>query len=191
MKSDVKLLPALSLAVLVAACGGGGNPTSSTGEPPGPGTPPGNIAIPTVSLPTLNIADAVHAPAFARDGTIHVGGDAAPPATALARASTHGETEVNAGTIRDTAPRGEIASLIRSASSPAHILHTTMQRSFHPQVVKLAPNAGPLEHYITRAVQIINAVLPPEERLILSATPALAVWTPGCSPGWRDRDRVR
>ena len=166
MKYDVKSLPAMSLAVLVAACGGGGDPTSLSSEPPPTDAMrPGNIAGPTPSLPALNFADGVHAPAFARDGTVHVGGDAAPSATALAAPATHDETRVSADTVHDTTPGGEIAALLRSAEMEGQTLYPTMERSEHPQVIKLAPNAGPLEHYVTRAVQIINTALPPEERL--------------------------
>ena len=174
MKYDIKSLSAMALAVLVAACGGGGDPTSSTGIPPTTDPMgPGNVAGPTAPLPALTLADGVHAPAFARDGTIHVGGNAAPAATALAAAATHGETRVSAGTVHDTTPGGDIAALLRSAEMERPAPYTTMQRSEHPQVVKLAPNSGPLEHYVTRAVQIINTALPPGERLILSTDPAL------------------
>ena len=92
MKPPV-IIPALGVALALAACGGGRD------DAPVPEYPP---------LPLLEARHASHAPIVDLGGALHVGAEVAPAAGSLTPVGRHGEVRVSHGRVRDGVGAAEL-----------------------------------------------------------------------------------
>ncbi|MDE0205664.1 MAG: hypothetical protein OXP66_06520 [Candidatus Tectomicrobia bacterium] len=139
------------------------------------------------ALPLQRIRDAAQAPivdpAVAPDGNLHVGADAAPRGIHLTPIETHGGVAISAGRAQDGETGQRVLDFlevhIANSTSSAGSGYT-FQRGISglssfaaPPAVRLA--AGTSDEYAAyavRAVQLINATLPYDKRLVFSNDPA-------------------
>ena len=116
--------------------------------------------------------DAVQAPIVDLEGTLHVGPDVAPPADQLTAVATHNGIAVSHGQVRDGTGAEEIVTYLNQ-----QIDLETQPPGFHTfavqPTVRLPDEAsGELTDPTVRAIQMINAALPSESRILFSSDPA-------------------
>ena len=167
-------LATLTTVLALGGCGGGGGGGTGGGpSAPGPGapTPP--------TLPALAMqgpAMAGKAPVLYRGASLHVGADVAPASGALSPAGGHGDVRVSHGRVADGEGAAElIAYLGADAENNIHDLYPDgfLHRfgSAPPTVRVAAGTPDGLLDETVRAVQLINAALPPTWQLDVSDTP--------------------
>ena len=112
------------------------------------------------------------APSVELDGVVRVGADVAPPAGQLAAGGTRHGASVSSGSVRDGVGRARVVSYLRDHVRTGWAgLKTFAGRP----VVRLAEGtSAEFTEYTERAVQLINAALPYEKRVLLSTNPAPA-----------------
>ena len=162
----------------LAACGGSSTSMMDRGETSGPGpmmperpTPPrAGTSDPLAELDTVGPSLVSKAPVTARDGQIRVGLDTRP-ATTPARTVERDGTTINAGPVRDGRSAQDILAYLEDAAPFAD--NITVRRPVKPYEVLIANEArGELFAYVARAVDLLNAALPADQRLTLTARPA-------------------
>ena len=117
-------------------------------------------------------ADAAQAPIVDLEGTLHVGSDVAPSADQLTAVATHNGIAVSHGQVLDGAGAEEVVAYLNQ-----QIDLETQPPGFHPfatqPTVRLTETAGgELTDPTLRAIQMINAALPRESRILFSSDPA-------------------
>ena len=124
------------------------------------------------ALPPQHAADAAQAPIVDLEGTLHVGSDVAPSADQLTAVATHNGIAVSHGQVLDGAGAEEVVAYLNQ-----QIDLETQPPGFHPfatqPTVRLTETAsGELTDPTLRAIQMINAALPRESRILFSSDPA-------------------
>ena len=173
MKTRFQTLATLGALALLTACGGSSSDRVLDATPPthqGPGTPSAILADTTIETEKLSFPDAPHMPVTSRNGTYRVGAPAAPPTATTNEITRRGTTVVHHAAVADGTPRNDIA---RYLEMTAQVLpQVTIFSPEEPLSISIAPNArAELTPYIVRAVQLINATLPPASRWNMIARP--------------------
>ena len=154
----------LSLALILPGCGGGGG---------GGGRAPDvfhNSAF-VVGGPAQTPSDAKQAPIIDFDGTLHIGAGVEPDRNELGTTGEHGDVTISSGHVRDGSGRDATV-----AFNSQFFFTDKMKglRTFRDQPVVRVPQGTTAAHteLVVRAVQILNAYLPRENRIIFSGIPA-------------------
>ncbi|MDE0331740.1 MAG: hypothetical protein OXL41_07715 [Nitrospinae bacterium] len=153
----------LSLALLLPGCGGGGG---------GSGRRVPDVfhnAAHVVAGPNQTIEDARQAPAIDFDGTLHIGAGVEPDRDQLGTTGEHGDAAVSSGHVRDGAGRDAMVVFFSQFFTDRKRL-----RTFRAQPVVRVARGTSAAHtdLVVRAVQILNAYLPRENRMIFSEIPS-------------------
>ena len=116
--------------------------------------------------------DAAQAPIVDLEGTLHVGSDVAPSADQLTAVATHNGIAVSHGQVLDGAGAEEVVAYLNQ-----QIDLETQPPGFHTfavqPIVRLTEVArGELTDPTVRAIQMINAALSRESRILFSSDPA-------------------
>ena len=124
------------------------------------------------ALPPQLAADAAQAPIVDLEGTLHVGSDVAPSADQLTAVATHDGIAVSHGQVLDGAGAEEVVAYLNQ-----QIDLETQPPGFHTfavqPIVRLTDEAsGELTAPTVRAIQMINAALPRNSRILFSSDPA-------------------
>ena len=155
----------LSLALILPGCGGGGGGGGS-GRPPDVFHNTAHV----VAGPNQTVEDARQAPAIDFDGTLHIGAVVEPDRNELGRTGEHGDAAISSGHVRDGAGRDATVAYF----SQFFFTDYKRLRTFRDQpVVRVARGTSDAHtELLVRAVQILNAYLPRENRMILSEIPS-------------------
>ena len=139
------------------------------------------------ALPAQRIRDAAQAPivdpVVAPDGNLHVGADAAPRGINLTPIETHSGVAISAGSAQDGETAQRVLDFLEvhiADSTSSAGAGYTFQRGISglssfaaPPTVRLAAGtSAEYAAYAVRAVQLINAALPYDKRLVFSSDPA-------------------
>ena len=173
----------LAIAALVIALSGCGGSGSSLSMPEMPVTPPSEVAASPEEFPQppqQRPFDAAQAPVIDLKHTLHVGANAAPPASQLAPMGASDGTVVSYGKVQDGVGVGAIAAYLREHLEVGNYKTTPGLETFSVQpVVRLAQGTSAVfRDFTLRAVELINTALPYENRLLFggdSAPPLVAV----------------
>lgn len=167
----------LASCVALAACGGGA--PGPAAEPGGaPNRPSAGAASPSpasaadTGIPAQLAHRATQAPVLAVGGSLHVGADVAPPASGLDdRGNLHG-VSVSSGTVQDGVGAARVLDFLRQYVQPEG--RTDGLATYpNPPIVRLAAGTDAQFAELTvRALQAINAALPPGKRVSLDPRPA-------------------
>ena len=123
-------------------------------------------------LPPQGAEHAVQAPIVALDGTLHVGSDAVPDVDQLMAAGTHNGVAVSYGQVRDGVGADNLIAYLNQQADLEDQSPGFQTFSVQP-TVRLTERAGDeLADYLLRAIQLINAALPHERRILFSSDPA-------------------
>ena len=160
-----KNILAFSLAtILVLGCGGGGGGGSTMPRRP--------AILPEIPLQTL--AHAPQAPIIDFDGSLHVGAKVAPEINQLSITGARGEVSISSGYVRDGVGRDALVEFLKPfvEVGPSKSIAGLPTYS-SPPIVRAAQGTS-AEHmdYAVRAVQILNAYLPYDDRLSFSNIPS-------------------
>ena len=122
-----------------------------------------------VAGPNQTVQDARQAPAIDFDGTLHIGAGVEPDGNRLSITGEHGGATISSGHVRDGAGRDATVSFFSQFFTDRQRL-----RSFQEQpIVRIAQGTSDAHiDMVVRAVQILNAYLPRENRMILSEIPS-------------------
>ena len=159
----------LTMAVVTAltACSGGNRMAGGDTKI----SPPGDGAVQPLQQPV----HAVQSPIIGRQGLLHVGADVAPADGAIAPSATHDGIAVSFGRVRDGVGADEVTAYLNSAYDAASGL-SGLSRFLGRPVVRLAEGtSAAYADYAVRAVQLVNAALPPESRILFASDPAPAL----------------
>ena len=160
----MKVLAAfLSFVLALYGCGGGGGGGSSR--------PPDvfHNAAHVVAGPNQTVEDARQAPVIDFDGMLHIGAGVELDISELTPAGAHGDVSISSGHVRDGAGRdATVAFFSQFFGDPKGL------RSFREQPVVRVAQGTSAAHtdMVVRAVQILNAYLPRENRMIFSDIPS-------------------
>ena len=156
----------LSLALILPGCGGGGGGGGGNGRVPDVFHNTAHV----VAGPIQTIEDAGQAPAIDFDGTLHIGAGVEPDRNELGTTGVHGDAAISSGHVRDGAGRDAVVAFFSHFFFADHKRLRTFQ---YQPVVRVARGTSD-EHteLVVRAVQILNAYLPRENRMILSEIPS-------------------
>ena len=124
------------------------------------------------ALPPLLAVDAAQAPIVDLEGTLHVGSDVAPSADQLTAVITHNGIAVSYGHVRDGVGGEEVIAYLNQ-----QVELETQPPGFHtfavqPTIRLTEEASGELTDAAVRAIQLINAALPNESRILFSSDPA-------------------
>ena len=144
--------------ILVLGCGGGG----------GGGVPPiERNAFVVGDLPLQTPVHGRNAPIIDFDGSLRVGAGVAPELSQLEKTGEHGEVSISSGSVRDGAGRAAVVEFMKQ------FIHSGLPTYPSPPIVRVARGTNPKDMNNTvRAVQIINAYLPYDDRLSFSNIPS-------------------
>ena len=150
----------LSFALILPGCGGGGGGGGS-------GRAPDvfhNSAF-VVAGPNQTVEDAKQAPAIDFDGTLHIGAGVEPDRNQLGTTGEHGNATISSGHVRDGAGRDATVAFFSQFFGERKRL-----RTFRDQPVVRVARGTSAAHteLVVRSVQILNAYLPRENRMIFS-----------------------
>ena len=111
------------------------------------------------------------------DGTRHVGAGVAPEAGALASAGGRNGVAVSSGEVQDGASAAKVIEYLREQTrGDGHRFgrNATGLPTFavRPTLRLARGTSADLVAYVTRAVDIVNAALPPDRRIVIGAVPA-------------------
>ena len=125
-------------------------------------------------LPLLGPLQAVHHPVIDLDGTLHVGPDVAPPAHALELAGVHDGVKVSSGRVRDGVGAAQVLAYLNQVMGIGEYKDTVGLETFSsPPTVRVAEGTSErFTDYAVRAVQLINAAVPLENRIRFSGESA-------------------
>ena len=156
----------LAVGFLLYGCGGGGG---GGGGGSGRGPDVYHNTAHVVAGPNQTIEDARQAPVIDFDGTLHIGAGVEPDRNQLGTTGEHGDAAISSGHVRDGAGRDATVAFISQFFGDRKRL-----RSFLDQpVVRVARGTSDAHtELVVRAVQILNAYLPRENRMIFSSIPA-------------------
>ena len=156
------LLTMVVVTALTACSGGDRMAGSDTGMSPDDGA----------VLPLQQPVHAVQWPIIDRQGLLHVGADVVPADGAIAPSATHDGIAVSFGRVRDGVDAGEVSAYLNSGYDEESGLSAFL-RFFGRPVVRLAAGTSAAQaDYAVRAVQLLNAALPDESRILFSSDPA-------------------
>ena len=152
-----KNILAFSLAtILVLGCGGGGG--GQTIE---------RNAFVVGELPLQTPVHGRNAPIIDFDGSLRVGAGVAPELGQLEKTGEHGEVSISSGYVRDGAGRAAVVEFMKQ------FIHSGLPTYPSPPIVRVARGTSPKDMNNTvRAVQILNAYLPYDDRLSFSNIPS-------------------
>ena len=165
---------------VVVLCPAGGNPcivavaADGTAAYDKTGGVPAALAKPE-ELPELPLQRSLHAaqaPLVDLDDTLHVGADVAPSADQLAAAGRHNGVAVSYDRLRDGAGADEIIAYLNQQLDLQGAAPGFTPFSVQPTVRLAEGTSDALADYTLRAIQLINAALPPEKRILFSSDPA-------------------
>ena len=159
------IILSVAVAIALSACiGGGGSRMVVSGT-----------RLPPDEFPALPLQQPVHAaqsPIVELQGSLHVGADVAPSAGQVAPAATHNGIAVSFGQVRDGVGGDEVSAYLNfgyDEESGASYL----SRFFVRPIVRLAEGTSDeYADYAIRVVQLVNAALPRESRLLFGSDPA-------------------
>ncbi len=156
----------LSFALILPGCGGGGSAGGG-----GTGRVPDvfHNAAHVIAGPNQTVEDARQAPAIDFDGTLHIGAGVEPDRNQLGTAGEHGNATISSGHVRDGAGRDAVVAFFSQFFTDRQRL-----RSFWNQpIVRIARGSSDTNtDLVVRAVQILNAYLPRENRILFSEIPS-------------------
>lgn len=157
------------------------------------GTPSVILAMPE-KLPELPLQRLVHAahvpivdPLVEPDGNLHVGADAAPGGATLTSIETHSGVAISSGRVQDGVGAARVLDFLGTPVSGGPFMAGTAYTTFgrgttglatfpDRPIVRLAKGTSEeYAAYAVRAVQLINAALPYDKRILLSKDPAPAL----------------
>ena len=110
------------------------------------------------------------APTVELDGVLHVGADVAPPAARLTAAGTRHGVSVSSGSVQDGVGKSQVVAYLREHVSDGHPGLETF--SVRPVVRVAEGTSAQIIGFTQRAVQLINAALPYEKRVLFGSDPA-------------------
>ena len=139
----------------------GGTPTVLPAEPEG-----------FAALPLQHHLHAAQAPVVDLQGVLHVGADIAPSGDELAVTGTHNGTTVSYGRVRDGVGADAVIAYLNQQVDLMSEHPGFMTFDTPPTVRLIQGTSAALSDYAVRAVQLINAALPRESRLLFSSDPA-------------------
>ncbi len=160
-----RLLAIVAVALVLAACGGGGN-----GD--------GLFYIDSGAGPPLTTSDAELAPVYHRGATLHIGTDVSPKRPLM---EVEGRPGVSYGRLRDGEGRRSVSTYLAAhAGIGAYKSFEGLETFRTPPTVHIAEGTA-TRHvaYVVRAVQLLNEVLPHAWRLRIGQdAPALSSEVP-------------
>ena len=159
------IILSVAVAIALSACiGGGGSRMVVSGTRLSPDEFP--------ALPLQQPVHAAQSPIVELQGSLHVGADVAPSAGQVAPAATHNGIAVSFGQVRDGVGGDEVSAYLNfgyDEESGASYL----SRFFVRPIVRLAEGTSDeYADYAIRVVQLVNAALPRESRLLFGSDPA-------------------
>ena len=174
---------ALSLLFLTACFGGGGGSSGSV-----PVFMPEHLEVPAPpeafpELPLQQPAHAAQAPIVDLQGILHVGANVAPPSDQLTKGGTYSGIAVSSGLVRDGEGAYRVLEYLNKTVDSG-LSRSGEEFTFERYTVGLAtfPNRPTLRlaegtndefaSYAVRAVQLINAALPHEKRIVFGSETA-------------------
>ena len=166
----------LTMAVVTAltACSGGDRMAGGDTKI----SPPGDGAVQPLQQPV----HAVQSPIIDRQGILHVGADVAPADGAIAPSATHDGIAVSFGRVRDGVGADEVNAYLSFAYDDESGL-SGLSRFLGRPVVRLAEGtSAAYTDYAVRVVQLVNAALPHESRILFGSDPAPALAALGDVP---------
>ena len=170
----------LTMAVVTAltACSGGDRMAGGDTKI----SPPDDGAVQPLQQPV----HAVQSPIIGRQGLLHVGADVAPADGAIAPSATHDGIAVSFGRVRDGVGADEVNAYLSFAYDEESGL-SGLSRFLGRPVVRLAEGtSAAYADYAVRVVQLVNAALPPESRILFGSDPAPPLTALDGCPGRRD-----
>ena len=125
-------------------------------------------------LPVQQPVHAVQAPIIDLDGTLHIGADVAPPASQLTAGSDYNGIAVSSGRVQDGVGADRVFEYLQEFMSLGEYKETVGLEGYSaPPVVRIAEGTGEeFTEYVVRAIQLVNAALPYDKRVVLSTIPA-------------------
>lgn len=172
MKSVVQMCVSMWVALILTACSGGGDAPF--------------LVYP--ALPPQRPIHAAQAPIVALDGFLHVGADVVVPDEQLPPTTTHGDTDLFYGSVRDGVGAAEVIAYLQADAvgypiadgednGDVQLLPDGLFLRFEtaPPTVRVAEGTAPeLIDETVRVVQLINAALPQAWQLQFSRGPGPA-----------------
>ncbi len=158
----------LLFALILPGCGGGGG-----GGAGGGGSRYGQDVFHNtahvVAGPNQTIEDARQAPVIDFDGTLHIGAGVELDRSELGTTGEHGDAAVSSGHVRDGAGRDAVVAFFSQFLGDPKKL----RKFLYQPVVRVARGTSAAHtELVVRAVQILNAYLPRENRMIFSEIPS-------------------
>ena len=128
-------------------------------------------------FPELGVQQPSHAmlsPIVDLEGTLHVGADVAPPAAELAAGGDYNAVAVSSGLVQDGAGAARVLEYLKEHVSPGKDkINPGLEGYAAAPVVRLAEGTDEaFTEYVVRAIQLVNAALPHDQRIVLSTNPA-------------------
>ena len=167
---------ATSGLLALAACGGGGGGSATTstmdpgGQDPGPGGGP-VITLGELTLPLARASSARQQPVIRFDDELRIGGMPPPLSAGLAPVATHGDAAVSRGTVRDGVGGATLIDYLQRDATDRQTRPGTVFAFEEAPTVRYVAGTTPGEvDEIVRAVQLINANLPPDFQIPVDAT---------------------
>ena len=174
-RATAAVIAAFATATVLAACGGGGSDSAPVINRPDMPNPPA-AALP--ALPLQRAQDAGNSPIVYVDGNIHVGADVAPSHLPVRLSDGHDDIAISYGRTRDgVGAQHLIAYLADDALNSTRGPNPSqyIRRFDGPPPVRIAQGTSPeLIDLTVRALQIINAALPPDWQLRIHPEPGPA-----------------
>ena len=168
-KPEIASFLAASAALLaLAACGGGGGSATTPGGGEGPATTLAELILPQQRPQWAGLPLVIQ---FGDE--LRIGGAPPPARTALVPVATHGAATVRHGTVQDGVGAATLIDYLQRDATRRST--DTVLRWDAAPVVRYVEGATPGNiDVLVRAVQLINANLPRDFQLAVSATPVTA-----------------
>ena len=125
-------------------------------------------------LPVQQPVHAMQAPIIDLDGTLHVGADVAPPAAQLAAGGDYNGIAVSFDRVQDGVGENRVFEYLQEHMNLGELKNTPGLEGYSaPPVVRIAAGTDEeFTEYVVRAIQLVNAALPYDKRVVLSTIPA-------------------
>ena len=166
---------------VVVSCPPGGGACVINVAADGSATYDGTGGVPTVmlatpeefpALPPQRAAQAAQAPIVDLDGSLHVGSDVAPSTDQLTAAGTHDGMAVSYGRVRDGVGADELIAYLNQRLDLGDEPPGFQTFAGQPIVHLTEAASDELANDTLRAIQLINAALPRDSRLLFRSDPA-------------------